>query len=176
MMLESLMMPTTMLQSGGAPPPNLPPELADMVAKMQAERASKPGAPDPEAVPAGPSQWVRASANGADANDSAVSALLFDLHPLRATKFLEKMPPASQPTSGPATQPATTAYVLTIKTVAAGGEANTHELRIIDRGTAAPIGQYQGLIFELDRAILDKLKGDFAPPDATTKPATPQNP
>jgi len=131
--------------------------------------AAAPAIPEPPAKP--PTTWVVASAGKADANDPAISSLLFALHPLRATKFLEAMPAATQPSgTQPATRPAATVYVLTVKSVQAGGKAATHELRITDRGEGAPIGQYQDLIFELERSFVDKLKADFADASGASAP------
>ena len=79
--------------------------------------------------------------------------LLDALHPLRVEKYLE---------TAPTTQPSAD-YVLTIKTVGAGGaETATYQLRITDPGGEAKlIGRYNDLTFELDRSLLKKLDGDF---------------
>ncbi|QOV89085.1 DUF4340 domain-containing protein [Humisphaera borealis] len=179
---------TTLLQSEGAPatkpavPATLPTTMPSAVASPAGTQpTTTPAAIQPAALPVMPepppppkTKWVLGSAKGADADDATVSNLLFDLHPLRATKFLAAMPAAPAGTQ-PATQPATSVYVLTVKAVAAGGKATTYELKVTDRGgDTKPIGQYQDLIFELDRAFVDKLKNKF---DGTDKaPAPPPRP
>jgi len=88
------------------------------------------------------------------ADDAKVDLLLSQLHPLRATKYLES--------SSPATQLSAT-YSVTIITQGAGGEPpRTIELRLVDPGDSKPlVGTYNGLTFELDRMIIDRLTGDF---------------
>ncbi len=130
--------------------------------------ATQPAIP-PE-PPKPPTQWIVASKNDADANDETVTQFLSDLNPLRAVKYLDKVPaPATQPS----TQPTAVTYVVTVKTVAAGGANKTIEVRITDPGHGAkPYGQYQDLIFELDASIIQKLKGDFTEPPK--EPAMPR--
>jgi hypothetical protein len=86
------------------------------------------------------------------ADDSRVDALLGQLHPLRAQKYLE---------SAPTTQPTAT-YVIRVTTVAAGGAQATHELKLVDPGDTKPLNAtYNDLAFEADRSLVDRLSGDF---------------
>jgi hypothetical protein len=51
-----------------------------------------------------------------------------------------------------------TTYSVTINTVTAGGAVGTYELEITDRGETEPLlTQYNGLVFEIDRDMLNKL-------------------
>lgn len=103
-----------------------------------------------------PSKWAIASQGDIDADDGQVTGLLASLHPLRAEKYVD-----ASPTTRPATQPAP-AYALSIRTVAPGGAEATYDLRITDAGgDAKPIARYKDLAFEIDRALLKKLEGDF---------------
>lgn len=98
-----------------------------------------------------------------EADDDGVSDLLADLNPLRAAKYLDKMPATTQPTP--------TVYILRVKAVAAAGAASSYELRITDPGGEAKlVGQYKDLIFELDRAILAKLQRDMTKKQAAATP------
>lgn len=134
-------------------------------AATQAVAATLPALPLEPPKPA--TTWVLASANDADADDAAVQDLLSDLNPLKAAKYLEKEPPA--------TQPAAVTYVLTVRTVAPGGAATTHELRISDPGgEAKPVGRYKDLVFELDREVVNRLKKEFTPGSGSS--ATPKIP
>jgi hypothetical protein len=93
------------------------------------------------------------------ADDPKVSALLTELHPLRVTKYLEK---------APTTRPTAT-YDLKIVIGAPGG--STYELKLTDPGHAQPlVGTYNGLAFEVDRLLADRLSGTFNKGDAN-KPA-----
>jgi hypothetical protein len=99
-------------------------------------------------------KWqVAAGSDLKDADDSKVDTLLTQLHPLRAQKYLD---------AAPTTQPTAT-YVVTVTTQAAGGApAKTHEIRLVDPGNSKPlIGTYNGLVFEVDRFVADRLKSDF---------------
>ncbi len=103
-------------------------------------------------------------AAGKPADDAKVDMLLSQLHPLRATKYLEP--------SAATTQPSAT-YSVTIITQGAGGEPPvTAELHIVDPGNSKPlIATYNGLTFELDRMIIDRLSGDFLKGSAPATPA-----
>jgi hypothetical protein len=95
-----------------------------------------------------PAQWINADTK-APADETKVKDLMDAFKSLRATSYLDTFPQAK----------AQGIYTVTIKTVAAGGAAVTREIRITDRGdTGSPVGQYEGLIFELDRELLNKLK------------------
>ena len=50
-------------------------------------------------------------------------------------------------------------HVVSIRTVAAGGVEKAYDLHITDRGeTELPLVQFDGLVFEVDRDLLRKLK------------------
>ncbi len=126
--------------------------------------------------------WVLVSEGDTPADEGQVTDFLKALAPFKASKYLETLPAwaaAAQPsTTQPATQPAgsaPTTYVVSIKTVAAGGAAKTVEFRVIDPGgtTSLPVVQYGDLIFEVERAFVRKLEGDFKTkrPDATPPPS-----
>jgi len=119
----------------------------------------------PVIPPPPPSKWVIQSQGGVGADDDQVKDLLDALHPLKVEKYLE---------SAPTTQP-TANYVLTVKTIGAGGaDTASYELQIVDPGGEGKlIGRYNGLTFELDRALLKKLAGDFKtkrPPEPVSTP------
>lgn len=144
----------------------------------------------PATAPAAkPMTWVLVSEGDTPADEGQVNDFLRALAPFKASKYLEALPawaaaaqPPAQPPGQPATQPATqpsgitpTTYVVTVKTVAAGGAAKTIEFRVLDPGgtTSLPVIQYGDLIFEVERAFVRKLDGDFKTkkPDATPPPS-----
>lgn len=97
--------------------------------------------------PAVPTWVVEGTSKAVD--EVKVADLLKALQPLRATKYLAAMPEGKLGTT----------YTLGIRSVAAGGAEKVYELKISERGeTETPIGQFNGLTFELDRDILNKLK------------------
>ncbi len=109
-------------------------------------------------------------ANSAEpANDTKVVDLLDDLNPLRAERYLESNPAATEPTA--------TTYTLTVTTQGAGGAAPIkHTIRIADPGEGkTPTGTCDGLSFEVSSTLVDKLKGDFAksPAPGVARAATP---
>jgi hypothetical protein len=114
-----------------------------------------------------PSTWELLSDPKGDADDTGVSNLLADLHPLHATKYLESTP-ATKPTGN---------YVVRVTTTAPGTAAVTdHELKLIDPGNDQPLlAEYNGLSFELPRTFLTKIEGNFAkkPKAAATEAGTP---
>ena len=90
---------------------------------------------------------------GGDAVDASVDALLTTVHPLKADKYLDH---------GPSTQPADD-YVLTIHAGPTGGHGAT-DYTLHLRGSVAPApatGEANGLTFETDRTILNKLDANF---------------
>jgi hypothetical protein len=156
--------PTT--QPAAATSPSTAPSTGPTTGPAVAAATQPAVPPEP---PKPPTQWIVASKNDADANDDSVTQFLSDLNPLRAVKYLEKPP---EPSTQPATQPVPVTFVVTIKTVAAGGGAKTIEVRITDPGGGAkPYGQYQDLIFEVDSAIVQRLQSDFTEPPK--EPASP---
>jgi hypothetical protein len=113
------------------------------------------------------SKWELASEPKGEASDSKVDAILSALHPLRATKYLDAVPTTQA-------QPVAT-YVINVTTSPAGGaNVQQHQIRLTDRGNDQPlVGEYNGLVFELDRAILRQLEGEFTKGAAPAAPATP---
>jgi hypothetical protein len=94
------------------------------------------------------SKWLFASGGQGDAEEGQVDALLTSLHPLRVEKYLEK---------APTTQPTAT-YTLAIRTI----DGKQYSFHFTDPGAAGKIsGGYDDLAFEIDRALIDKLTGDF---------------
>ena len=109
-------------------------------------------------------KWEVAAGDATKPGDDAkVDMLLSQLHPFRATKYIE---------SNPTTQP-TASYIVTIVSQAAGGEpAKTTELHLVDPGNSKPlVGTYNGLAFEVDRMIVDRVSGDFVKGSTPTAPA-----
>jgi hypothetical protein len=100
-----------------------------------------------------------------DADDARVGALLTELHPLTAQKYLE---------AGPTTQPTAT-YVVKITTEGPGGSpVNQYELKFVDPGDTRPLnGTYNDLAFEADRVLADRLSGDFVKGSTPPAPARP---
>ena len=84
-----------------------------------------------------------------------MDALLNQLSPLRAEKFVEKNP-TSQPSDS---------YTLTITT-----SNGSYTIHITDPGSSkTPIGEYNGLTFELNRFLLDKLTAKYTPSATPTE-------
>jgi hypothetical protein len=137
--------------------------------KQVADAATRPAATKPattqvaattqatttQAVAAKPaSTWELKTDPKGDADDTAISNLLTELHPLRVTKYLES-PPTAKPTAS---------YVIKLTSEGPGGTpVNNYELKLIDPGNDQPVqGEYNGLSFELARTFLPKLEGNFA--------------
>jgi hypothetical protein len=99
------------------------------------------------------SKWVFESGGSGDAIDSQVDAILGALHPLQATKFLDK---------APTTEPAGS-YTLTVQVGPASGKGPQEVvLHFTSPGsTGNVIGSSEDLTYELDRVILDKLDAKF---------------
>jgi hypothetical protein len=111
-----------------------------------------------------PSNWTL---NGkGDGDDSRVDALLEKLHPLRVDKYIAGPLPTTQPSAK---------YIVHIWSEAAGGAKSAqYEFRLSDQGDQKPlIGEYNGLLFELQHSFLESITGDFA---NKPKPPTPQLP
>ena len=109
------------------------------------------------------SKWQLATGPGLKiaADDTKVDDLLALLNPLRAEKCLEA--PATQPTP-------TDRYSLTIVT---GGNAPvTYQLSVTDRGASQnAVVEYNGLIFELPRTLIERLSEKF---EKSATPAPPK--
>jgi hypothetical protein len=111
-----------------------------------------------------PSNWTL---NGkGDGDDSRVDGLLEKLHPLRADKYIAGPLPTTQPSAK---------YIVHVWSEAAGGAKSAqYEFRLSDQGAEKPlIGEYNGLLFELQHSFLESITGDFA---NKPKPPTPQLP
>jgi hypothetical protein len=113
--------------------------------------ATKPAvaeAPKPQ------STWELKTDPRGDADDEQIRNLLADLHPLRASKYLE---------STPSTKPVGN-YTVKVTTEGPGGTpVNNYELKLIDPGgDRALMAEYNGLSFELPRTFLTKIEGNFA--------------
>jgi hypothetical protein len=114
--------------------------------------ATKPAA-EPEL-----SAWIAGTPAGGPANDADIDGILAALHPLKAEKFLDE---ADVPKTG-------TTITVTLETGGGVWAAGKTELTILDPGGAkSPVATYNGLHFEIERSLLDKLEADF------TKPAAP---
>src|SRR5581483_4589027 len=114
---------------------------------------------EPATKPA-PPKWEITSDPKGPADESAVDALLNQLSPLRVEKFLEK-----NPTSQPSDR-----YTLTIAT-----SNGSYTISLTDPGGSAnPIGEYNGLMFEVSRFFLEKVTGKFTP-GSDPAPASPSN-
>jgi hypothetical protein len=141
-----------------APPATQPaatqPAVASTEPATQPAIASTEPATQPAVASTQPaSKWTIESGGSGDANEAQVDTLLAALHPLQATKYLEK---------APTTQPAAT-YILTVHVGPANGKGpQDYTLRFTDPGATAPvIGSNDELLFELDRAIVEKLDVKF---------------
>ncbi len=136
--------------------PATSPATQPSIATTQPSTVSTP----PVAVaPAGPpSKWLFASGQSGDAEEGQVNALLDTFKSLRVEKYIE-----------PGTFQGNT-YTLVIHAIAAkAGEKETdYTFTFIDTGTRV-IGSYNGITFEADRGLIDKLGGDFK----TKKPPPP---
>jgi hypothetical protein len=100
------------------------------------------------------SPWVKA--DGTDVDESEVREFLTAMYPLKADKYLESNPAA--------TQPSASRYTVSMHTEAAGGaKAADYIVTLMDRGNDQPlIGDYNGLTFEAPRFTLSRfLEGDF---------------
>lgn len=113
------------------------------------------------------SQWELVSDPGGEASDAKVDAILNALHPLRAENYLEAVPTTQAEPLG--------TYTINVTTEGPGGASpQQHQIRLTDRGDGQPlIGEYNGLVFELDRSILRQLKGEFTKGSAPAAPAPP---
>jgi hypothetical protein len=110
-----------------------------------------------------------------DAGDSKVDALLSAFHPLRVTEY------EAAPTTAPATADH---YTITIE--CPPPLISSYKIELTDPGDSLPLtGSYNGLTFQVDRSLLDKIKADFtkldepaAAPSASSSipPAGPSGP
>jgi hypothetical protein len=134
--------------------PATQPSVASTEPTTQPAVASTEPATQPAVASTQPaSKWVFESGGSGDAIDSQVDAILGALHPLQATKFLDK---------APTTEPAGN-YTLTVHVGPANGKGPQEVvLHFTSPGsTGNVIGSSEHLTYELDRAILDKLDAKF---------------
>ena len=114
----------------------------------------------PSTQPA-PTAWV--TTTDTDANDVAVEAILRNLHPLRATKYVESAPANGKTVS------------VKLETGGGGVRPVGHtEIKFVAPGEGKPpVGVYNGLSFEVDQALFDRLTTDFTKPGPAPLPTVP---
>lgn len=116
--------------------------------------ATRPATTEPATQPAPPTDWTVLEKKLVDAEDSKVTAILTQLHPLKADKYLES-PSVAKPVK---------LYKLTLST---GGPGAATVLILRDPGNdGALIGSCNDLWFEMPRTILTDLDADFVKPGA----------
>jgi len=140
------------------PPPATQPTTTPSTQPIKEPQLSTWMAADPL-----PAASVSPLVNLYSANDSMVESILAAFHPLRAEKYVE-----AAPTSG-------TTIVVTIHSGGVGAfPKDVTMLQIIDPGDAKPpVATYNGLHFEIERTLLEKLEADFnkpGPPPAAARP------
>jgi len=141
-----------------APPPATRPATTAPTTGPATAPATQPTTA-PATRPAGPppSDWnLSTSAGTGEASNSKVDALLQKLHPLRVDKYLA-------PDTAAPSEPAAI-YMLEVHVEAPGGAKSVvHRIRLIDPGSDKPLfGQYNKVVFEVGRSLLDQLTADFA--------------
>ncbi|CAN5374963.1 hypothetical protein BH10PLA1_BH10PLA1_03990 [soil metagenome] len=142
------------------PPPATQP-ITPATTQSTTQASTKPAAP-PQSVWISPKPTVDPKGTPSiaivSANDATVEGVLASLHPLRAEKYVE-----AAPTAG-------TTITVTIDTGGGGVFVlGKTEFQITDPGPAkTPVATYNGLHFEIERALLDKLEADFTKPAAPT--------
>ncbi len=100
-------------------------------------------------VEAPKSEWIIAGVKPADADDAKITALLGQFHPLKADKFLEK----------PGTAKVVKQYTISLFT---STTAAPTMFTLADLGNDGNlIGSYDGLTFEIPRAIVTDLGAEF---------------
>jgi hypothetical protein len=126
--------------------------------------ATTQAATQPATQPAPPSKWQFTTDEKTDVDDAKVDNLLTSLNPLRVEKYVEA-PPTTQPTSS---------YKINITTAGPGGTPVTqHEIRLREiSADQALVGDYNGVVFEVDRSLLTRLQGDFKKSSAAPLPAS----
>jgi hypothetical protein len=103
----------------------------------------------PTSAPVVQTDWTVNAPKPVDADDSKVTSLLGQFHPLKADKYLEK------PYTGKVVKKFTTSFTVT-------GEVAPAVLTLIDPGNdAALVGSYNGLTFEMPRTIATDLSAEF---------------
>jgi hypothetical protein len=149
-----------------APPPT-PPAPVVLVHRQKAAPATRPATTLPLMgpilpLPQGPkTEWAIAGATQSDADDSKVSALLGQFHPLHVEKYVEA---SAAPKSGK--RMSVTFEMRDSKTPIVLTLINTES-------PANLVGSYDGLTFELQRQIGDDLGQSFAPAPPGAVPSMP---
>ena len=142
-------------KQGAAKPQETTAPATQVAATQAATQPATTQAAATQAVTQPATKWevVTSAGESKDADDSKIDTLLSQLHPLRAQKYLE---------TAPTTRPTAT-YVLKITTEGPGGTpVENHEIHLVDPGDFKPlIGTYNGLAFEVERSLVDRLSGDF---------------
>lgn len=116
-------------------------------------------ATQPSTQPA-PTTWT--TADGQDAGDSAITAILTNLHPLHAEKFVETAPAVGK--------------TITVTIDAAGPVVQVPApgtIKFIVPAEGSPVGVYNGLTFEVDQSLIEKLEADITKPGPAPLPTTP---
>jgi hypothetical protein len=153
--------------SKNAPPPPTPPVPVVLVHRQKAPPATRPATTLPLMgpilpLPQGPrTEWAIAGATQSDADDSKVSALLGQFHPLHVEKYVEA---SAAPKSGK--RMSVTFEMKDSKTPIVLTLINTES-------PANLVGSYDGLTFELQRQMGDDLGQSFAPAPPGAVPSMP---
>lgn len=140
-------------------PTTRPTSTTTMVVVRNEVPAAPAGPPVPASMPATtqaasqpttqeiPPKWVLAD-GGKGVDEGKVGDLLRAFAPLRASRYLEKLPEMK----------AATTYTVGLTAIAPGGAKKEYALKVFDRGeNDLPVGQFNGLTFELERDVLPKL-------------------
>lgn len=147
------------LQLGPQLPPAMPATTsapATTMASATTQAATQMAATVPSTAPVivqQPSTWQLDGPTGGDAEDAAVTALLAELNPLKADRFLDKLP-----TTRPSKK-----YTIKVTTVGPGGAPVTdYAIDISDaNGTDPPVASYDGLIAQVPRTLVTALTAKF---------------
>ena len=129
-------------------------------ATVPAVATTLPAATQPDELAS--AKWIFTSGKTGAADEGQVNELLSSLQPLRAEKYLEP-----EKVTG-------TTYTLTVHVIpaSAADAAQDYVLTFIDTGGRID-GFYKDLHFTVDRALLDKLTGDFKTRKAAPAPSGP---
>ena len=118
--------------------------------------ASSQPATQPATAPVELAKWEIKSTPAGEADDSKVTSLLNDLHPLRVQTYLDHAA-TTQATTRP-----TGKYTLKVTTIDPGGATKSYELSMTDTADGKLIGTYNGLTFEMDHSLVSRLEEDYA--------------
>jgi hypothetical protein len=138
--------PTTQPTSQPANTQAIPSEPTEGSTTAPSSQPATQASTQPAAPP--PPKWEIAGEPRKPANESDVDALLSQLAPLRVEKFVETAPSTTQPSDQ---------YTLIVTT-----KSGSYTITITDLSPdKSPLGQYNGLTFEISRMLLDKVTGKF---------------